>query len=88
MSAKFNFQITLGDKFDYGYGHDNTLFMLVNAKIQAKKYNEFGKILAYVRQRLSEHLIDQVTKEVSSTLPKRMIMGLNIDESGWVKNGN
>ena len=32
-------------------------------------------------------LIDQVSKEVSSLLPKRKLTGLIIDESGWVKKG-
>lgn len=33
-------------------------------------------------------VIDQVSKEVSSTLPKRKLTGLIIDESGWVKKGD
>jgi SRSO17 transposase len=32
-------------------------------------------------------IIDQVSKEVSSSLPKRKLTGLIIDESGWVKKG-
>ncbi len=32
--------------------------------------------------------IDQVSKEVSSILPKRKLTGLIIDESGWVKKGD
>jgi len=32
-------------------------------------------------------LIDQVSQEVSSLLPKRKLTGLIIDESGWVKKG-
>jgi SRSO17 transposase len=33
-------------------------------------------------------VIDQVSKEVSSILPKRKLTGLIIDESGWVKKGD
>ena len=33
-------------------------------------------------------VIDQVSREVSSTLPKRKLTGLIIDESGWVKKGD
>ena len=33
-------------------------------------------------------VIDQVSREVSSILPKRKLTGLIIDESGWVKKGN
>lgn len=33
-------------------------------------------------------VIDQVSWEVSSTLPKRKLTGLIIDESGWVKKGD
>jgi len=33
-------------------------------------------------------VIDQVSKEVSSILPKRKLTGLIVDESGWVKKGN
>lgn len=33
-------------------------------------------------------VIDQVSKEVSSVLPKRKLTGLIIDESGWVKKGD
>jgi len=32
-------------------------------------------------------VIDQVSQEVSSFLPKRKLTGLIIDESGWVKKG-
>jgi SRSO17 transposase len=32
-------------------------------------------------------LIDQVSQEVSSLLPKRKLTGLIIDKSGWVKKG-
>ncbi|MCK9414520.1 MAG: hypothetical protein M0Q53_19615 [Prolixibacteraceae bacterium] len=32
-------------------------------------------------------VIDQVSKEVSSILPKRKLCGLIIDESGWAKKG-
>jgi SRSO17 transposase len=32
-------------------------------------------------------VIDQVSQEVSSSLPKRKLTGLIIDESGWVKKG-
>jgi len=32
-------------------------------------------------------IIDQVSQEVSSSLPKRKLTGLIIDESGWVKKG-
>ena len=32
-------------------------------------------------------IIDQVSQEVSSLLPKRKLTGLIIDESGWVKKG-
>jgi SRSO17 transposase len=32
-------------------------------------------------------IIDQVSKEVSLSLPKRKLTGLIIDESGWVKKG-
>ncbi len=36
-----------------------------------------------------EHsVIDQVSREVSSILPKRKLTGLIIDESGWVKKGD
>jgi len=33
-------------------------------------------------------VIDQVSREVSSILPKRKLTGLIIDESGWVKKGD
>ncbi len=33
-------------------------------------------------------VIDQVSREVSTTLPKRKLTGLIIDESGWVKKGD
>lgn len=33
-------------------------------------------------------VIDQVSREVSSVLPKRKLTGLIIDESGWVKKGD
>lgn len=33
-------------------------------------------------------VIDQVAKDVSSSLPKQTLTGLLIDESGWVKKGN
>jgi SRSO17 transposase len=33
-------------------------------------------------------VIDQVSKEVSTILPKRKLTGLIIDESGWVKKGD
>ena len=33
-------------------------------------------------------VIDQVSKEVDSLLPKRKLTGLIIDESGWVKKGD
>jgi len=33
-------------------------------------------------------VIDQVSREVSSKLPKRKLAGLIIDESGWVKKGD
>jgi SRSO17 transposase len=33
-------------------------------------------------------VIDQVSREVSSLLPKRKLTGLIIDESGWVKKGD
>jgi len=33
-------------------------------------------------------VIDQVSKEVSSILPKRKLTGLIVDESGWVKKGD
>ena len=36
----------------------------------------------------SRSVIDQVSKEVSSTLPKRKLTGLIVDESGWVKKGD
>lgn len=33
-------------------------------------------------------VIDQVSREISSILPKRKLTGLIIDESGWVKKGD
>jgi len=33
-------------------------------------------------------VIDQVAKDVSTSLPKQTLTGLLIDESGWVKKGN
>lgn len=33
-------------------------------------------------------VIDQVSREVSSILPKRKLTGPIIDESGWVKKGD
>lgn len=33
-------------------------------------------------------VIDQVSKEISASLPKQTLTGLLIDESGWVKKGN
>lgn len=36
----------------------------------------------------ARELVDQVSKNVSSVLPKRKMTGLIIDESGWVKKGD
>jgi hypothetical protein len=67
--------------FHYFQSIEKHIYRSYKCLIQRKNSKEYGKTLACTPG------IDQVSRTVSSVLPKRKMTALIIDEIGWVKKG-